>query len=167
MNRRRLERRLWSATALILAFTGREVVLANRNDVVATGVGGLALGHRAIPKMAEFDSDSLDSATSHAVARDPFRVDRKPATVAFAIAPTGVAGPPVPAAPIVRIVLHGTIGGPPWRAIISGIPGRDGTIVVSSGDTLGTVSIRRVNKDGVTVSVRDSTWTVTLAKAGV
>jgi hypothetical protein len=166
MNRRHVERGLWTVTVLVFVLICREVILANRNDVLATGINGRVLGSGAIPKMAAFDSDSLDSATTHTVTHDPFRVDRKPAMIAFSMAPSGVAGPPVPPAPIVRIVLHGTIGGPPWHAIISGIPGRDGTIVVSSGDTLGTVAIRSVNRDGVTVRVRDSTWTVTLAKAG-
>jgi hypothetical protein len=167
MKRRQLERGLWIITVLVLGLIGREVVLAYRNNVVAMPVSGHTTGSGAIPKMAEFDSDSLDSATSQTITHDPFRVDRKPAMVAFSIVPSGIGAPPVPAAPIVRIVLHGTIGGPPWRAIISGIPGRDGTIVVSAGDTLGTVTIRRVNKDGVTVSVRDSTWTINLARAGV
>ncbi|SRR6185312_7105199 len=167
MNRRQLERGLWVCTVSVLGLMGREVMLAHRDDIAAASASGRLLGSGAIPRMAAFDSDSLDSASSHIVTHDPFRVDRKPAMVAFSIAASGVPAPPVPAAPIVRIVLHGTIGGPPWRAIISGIPGRDGTIVVSSGDTLGTVAIRSVNKDGVTVRVRDSTWTVTLAKAGV
>ena len=116
--------------------------------------------------MTMFDGDLLDSAASRVVAHDPFRLERKPASVAFSIAPNGSVGVPPPSGPPVRIALQGTIGGPPWRAIVSGIPGHDGTIVVSSGDTLGGVTIRRVDRDGVTVRVKDSTWTVTMAKAG-
>ena len=150
---------------MLLALTARQVIRARR------GEGNNMFGaFRSQPARASamtmFDADLLDSAASRVVTHDPFRMERKPANVAFSITPNGGVGVPVPSGPPVRIALQGTIGGPPWRAIVSGIPGHDGTIIVSSGDTLGGVTIRRVDRDGVTVRVKDSTWTVTLAKAG-
>jgi hypothetical protein len=152
-------------TAVILALTARQVVRAHR----AQGDGAVTEVFRnrspAAPGMTMFDGDLLDSAASHVVTHDPFRLERKPANVAFSITPPAIAGVP-PQGPPVRIALQGMIGGPPWRAIVSGIPGHDGTIMVSSGDTLGGVTIRRIDRSGITVRVKDSTWTVTLAKAG-
>jgi len=166
MNRRLCERSIWGISAVALILTARQI-RANgaADDSTRRGRPGTLV--RSTPSSSAlemFDADSLDSAAGRVIAHDPFRLARKPATVAFSIAPNGVVGPPVPAAPPVRIALQGTIGGPPWRAIIAGIPGHDGTIIVSSGDTLGGVSIRRVSRDGVTVRVKDSTWTLTLTK---
>ncbi len=153
-------------TVAILVLTGQQVIRARHardNGIVTMTSRGRAMG---VPAMTMFDGDLLDSAASHVVTHDPFRLERKPANVAFSVAPSSVVGVPLPSGPPVRIALQGTIGGPPWRAIVSGIPGHDGTIIVSSGDTLGGVTVRRVDKGGVTVQVKDSTWTVTLAKAG-
>lgn len=158
---------LWIAAAVILALTARQIVRARRStftDVVTRG-SGIQVAQTE-PALAMFDSDSLDSAAAHVIAHDAFRLDRKPAAVAFSTAPVGITAPPVPAAAAIRIELQGTIGGPPWRGIISGVPGHDGTVVVSAGDTLGGVSIRRVKRDSITVRVKDSTWTVALPKAG-
>jgi hypothetical protein len=157
---------MWIAAAAVAALTIREALHGKRDEGSDSTIGRLATIARSDPAMTMFDGDSLDSATTNAAAHDPFRLDRHPATIAFSVAPQGVIGPPVPTAPAIRIALQGTIGGPPWHAIISGVPGHEGTVVVSSGDTLGGISIRRVNRDSVTVRIKDSTWTVTLAKAG-
>jgi hypothetical protein len=152
-------------TAVVLVLTARQVVRA-RNGQHDGAVMGIHRNRSAgAPAMTMFDGDSLDSAASHVVTHDPFRLERKPANVAFSTAPPAIVGAP-PQGPPVRIALQGMIGGPPWRAIVSGIPGHDGTIMVSSGDTLGGVTIRHIDRGGITVRVKDSTWTVTLAKAG-
>lgn len=118
------------------------------------------------PAVRMFDRDTLGSAAARTAEHDPFRLERRPASVAFSTTPIGPAMPQTPAAPTIHIALQGTIGGPPWQAILSGIPGHDGTAVVHGGDTLGGITIRRVSRDSVVVRVKDSTWTVTLAKGG-
>jgi hypothetical protein len=152
-------------TVAVLVLTARQVIRARRaqDDGVVAKVSRSRLAGG--PAMTMFDGDSLDSAASHIVTHDPFRLERKPANVAFSIAPPAIMGAPPPGPPV-RIALQGMIGGPPWRAIVSGIPGHDGTIMVSTGDTLGGVTIRHIDRGGITVRVKDSTWTVTLAKAG-
>lgn len=167
MTRRSWERTIWTLTAMIVAVTIRQTVSARRSPNGVSSSHVLLARTPTAPAMTMFEGDMLDSATSQIMAHDPFRIERKPANIAFSVAPNGAQTMPAPAAPLVRIALQGTIGGPPWRAIISGVPGHEGTVMVSSGDTLGVVVIRRVNKDSVTVRVKDSTWTVTQAKAGI
>lgn len=161
MTRAQWERLLWmtSAVVAVVAYTRLH---GHPNDDPQMPVGTIG----ADPTVGMFDADTLAKAAERVVARDPFRLDRHPASVAFATTPSGMPGPIVPPQPAVRLVLHGTIGGPPWKAILSGIPGHDGTTLMSTGDTLGGVLVRRVARDSVLVRVKDSTWTVTLGRGG-
>jgi len=167
MSRRGWERAIWLVVSGVALIAARRIM---RPDVNVTGDAIATRPHpptvAAARTLVMFDDESLDSAVAQTVAHDVFRVERKPATVAYSLAPGGFIAPAMPAAPVVRISLQGTIGGPPWSAIISGIPGHDGTVVMSTGDTLGGVAIRHVGRDNVTVRVKDSTWTVTLGRAG-
>lgn len=167
MSRRRWEQVIWIAASAVMLLAARQTMRANPGGA---SDGIIAPSHSAIasttPALTMFDSDSLDSAAAHIVTHDVFRLERKPATVAYSIIPGAFIAAAAPMTPAIRIALQGTIGGPPWHAIISGVPGHDGTIVVSAGDTLGGVLIRRINRDSVTVRVKDSTWTVTLGRTG-
>ncbi len=167
MNLRRWERVIWGAIAAVLLLGARQTVRAYGRAPI-DGHNARPVRQRAgtTPALVMFDGESLDSAATLVVAHDVFRLERKPATVAYSVTPTGFIAPSAQTTPTIRIALQGTIGGPPWHAIISGVPGHDGTIVVSAGDTLGGVAIRRVNRDSVTVRVKDSTWTVTLGRTG-
>jgi hypothetical protein len=168
MNRRRWEAAIWIGATALLLLTARQLLHGNGN---ASGDysnnGNVVRAAFITPALVMFEGDSLDSAVANVVTHDVFRLERKPATVAYSNAPAGVVGAPTPVIPAIRIALQGTIGGPPWSAILSGIPGHEGTVVVSAGDTLGGVSIRRVNRDSVIVRVKDSTWAVTIARAGL
>ncbi len=167
MKRRMWERIVWISASMVLLLTVRQLADASKSRLVdGRDIGSRGDGDAAIAVVAMFDGDLLDSVTARVIAHDPFRLDRKPTNVAYTTTPVGIVAPIVAAAPAIHIVLQGTIGGPPWHAIISGVPGREGTIVVSAGDTLGGVAIRRVSRDGVTVRVKDSTWTVSMPKAG-
>ena len=167
MNRRSLERLSWMVTATVLVLFAHEMLLLDRGGSHDGPIGrGVMQNSPRMPALIMFEVDSLDSAASHIVAHDPFRLERKPASVAYNTSPTGIVATVAPVIPMLRIALQGTIGGPPWHAIISGVPGHAGTIIVSSGDTLGGISIRKVNRDSVTIRVKDSTWTVAMTKAG-
>lgn len=167
MNRRSWERMTWAATVIVLLLSVRQTIRDGRHGIHDGSSGRrMTQGDTGVPTLVMFDGDALDSAADRIAAHDPFRLERKPAAVAYNPMPTGIAAPVAPPAPAIRIVLQGTIGGPPWHAIISGVPGHAGTIVVSSGDTLGGVTIRRVKRDSVTVRVKDSTWTVGMTNMG-
>ena len=103
--------------------------------------------------------DSLDDAAATIVANDPFRLSNKPTSVRFLAAASGVV-PSVEVRP--RFALRAIIGGPPWSAIVEGIPGQEGGIVVSAGLAVGAVRIGRITRDTVVVQAPDTTWKLTL-----
>jgi hypothetical protein len=63
-----------------------------------------------------------------------------------------------------RLVLRGILGGPPWDALIEGIPGREGSAVVRTGDKLAGLLIRSVRRDTVVVRGADTTWKLTMGR---
>lgn len=162
MTRRQLERGIWAATVIVVT-AGWWAGSQQRSD--GGGIGG---PHRPRipppPEVSMFDDSLVSAATARVASHDPFRLDRHPTSVAFSTNPQST--PMAPAAPKIQLALHGTIGGPPWQAILSGIPGHEGTVVLHAGDTLGGVLVRRVMRDSAVVRVKDSTWAVSLARGG-
>jgi hypothetical protein len=110
------------------------------------------------PEPRHFDPDSISHAVAYTVANDPFRLSRQPATVAYSPALEGLASPPVARPPRPNLVLRGIVGGPPWSAILDGVPGRDGSAVLRPGDSVGTVVVRAVGRDTVIIKGADTTW---------
>ena len=115
---------------------------------------GVVAGPPALP-----DTRSLDDAAATIVANDPFRLSNKPASVRFASAALDVT-------PIAHVrpqfVLRAIVGGPPWSAIVEGIPGQAGGIVVSAGLAFDMVRIRSITRDTVVVQTSDTTWKLTM-----
>lgn len=109
--------------------------------------------------------ESLAAVVRRVIDHDPFRVERRPAAVAYrpdleTAAPTQ----PVPRQPRPALALAGTVGGPPWSALVEGVPGRDGAVLVRAGDVLGLLTVRTVKRDTVIVQARDTTWRLSLKK---
>lgn len=61
--------------------------------------------------------------------------------------------------------LKGIMGGPPWAAVLSMHETGGEDRVMRAGDSLGTVVVREVRADGVTLRLQDSTWVITLLAA--
>ena len=104
--------------------------------------------------------ETIDSMARAVAETDPFRLDRRPASVAYRPELEGVAPPPKPPKP--QLVLEGLVGG---AALIDGAPGHPATAIVHVGDTLGGLRIRRIVRDTVIVSGADTTWRLTLRHA--
>lgn len=104
--------------------------------------------------------DSIDAAARATAAADPFRLERRPALVAYRPDLEGMAPPTKPAKP--QLVLEGLVGS---TALIDGAPGHLGTSLVHAGDTLGGLRIRRIGRDTVVVMGADTTWRLTLSQA--
>jgi hypothetical protein len=106
----------------------------------------------------------LEDADDVVVAGDPFRVARAPAATAFNPTADGPAAPamvpgaagPAPARP--TLILKAIVGGPPWQAIIDGIPGQTSGTVVRAGATFDRLSVRSVTRDSVVVQGPDTSW---------
>lgn len=105
----------------------------------------------------------LDSATGPALRAAPFRADGKPSAIAYD--PTRgeqVQPPDAPAKP--ALILVGLVGGPIPSAMIDGVPGREGPVVVAVGDTFAGLRLRRIALGSVVVAGMDTTWTLTLPR---
>ena len=102
----------------------------------------------------------LTSLASSIVARDPFRLERRPSTVAFGVLPVAPTAPADPSRRP-RLILSG-IFGPPWQAVLEGIPGREGSVVARVGDVFGELRIRSIRRDTVVVQGADTTWKLTV-----
>lgn len=113
------------------------------------------------PAPTALDTVALRTSAVRLRSRDPFRLERKPADVQYnPWQPVVVAPPP---APPVRppLALAGLLGGPPWSALIEGIPGRDGSVLLQLGDSASGVRFVAVRGDTVVLAAFDTTWSLT------
>jgi hypothetical protein len=110
----------------------------------------------------------LDSAARVVASSDPFRLERRPSTVPYSAAQEGApAAPPPPEPPKPKLVLVGIVGGPPrtpWVALLDGVPGQDGSVLVHAGDTLAGLRVRTLGPKGITITGLDTTWKLTLER---
>ncbi|HVS59775.1 MAG TPA: hypothetical protein VHE82_03665 [Gemmatimonadaceae bacterium] len=151
-----LERLLWTIALSAGATTGGQMLLSSKPSF---------LNEARLPSMTGvlmYDPAQLREAADSVVATDLFRLDRHPSRLglgspAIALPPVGIATP-------FRLELSGVSGGPPWRAIVSGIPGHDGGVVVKAGDTLGGIRVRTIRRDTMIVQMKDSTMTFILKR---
>ena len=101
-----------------------------------------------------------DSLSRVVVARDLFRVGRRPGVLAYDPA-RGVAplpdGPPKP-----QLVLTGVVWGNEPEAVVEGLPTTSGPRVVRVGDAIGGVTIKRIEPARLVAAGFDTTWTLTV-----
>lgn len=157
---RAAELTLWVATLSLSILAG-----GRASDVIASkpNAGSHALDAAPLPVTRE-RPDVLRAAGEALVARDPFRLERRPSAVPYSPALES-APPPPPRPPHPALVIAGIVGGPPWEALLDGVPGRQGTVLVRRGDTLGGLRVRSVTKDTVRITGMDTTWVLTVRRA--
>lgn len=160
----RTERIVWIVTAVCLLLAG---LLAH----ATMPVRGAARDRASLlpPPLRSFDGQTLEADAARAVAHDPFRLDRRPTDIAFGVA-TPAFSPSEPAAALATpslsgINLKGVIGGPPWQAVLGGVPGRESDIVVRAGDTLTGFRVERISPQAVVLAAPDSSITLTPSQA--
>jgi hypothetical protein len=147
-----LERWVWAAALLALILSGWRF---GRRQ--ARGIGE-APASLIIPVPPLVRPESIAAASRMVTMRNPFRFARRPAEVRFGEAATEpVAGPP---RQVPQLALLGTVGGPPWQAVVRGLPGRPGPHVVRAGDSAGTLLVEFVGRDSVRFRGPDTTWVV-------
>lgn len=109
------------------------------------------------------DSTMFAAAAVRVRTRDPFRLDRRPTTLRFN--PWALLGPPAPAPrptpPRPVLTLAGIVGGPPWSALIEGIPGRESGALLSVGDSVSGIRLLGIRGDTARLAGFDTTWTLT------
>lgn len=113
------------------------------------------------------DSLELATAASGIRERNPFRWDRRPTGVLFnpwePVAPPITNLPATPPKP--SLSLSGVVGGPPWAALIEGIPGREGGVLLNVGQEAGGVQLRELVGNVATLTGFDTTWVLTPRQA--
>lgn len=158
---RQLEMTLWMSAA---AITGAAVVHARAAAEISASAVRPAI--EASPAARTWQRSEIERAREAIVSRNPFRIDRKPSIVAFGAPALPYAGGFVPTKPPnPALKVSGIIGGPPWAAVVEGMPGRDGGVLVRSGDVIGAFSVRSVTRDSVVIAGMDTTWRLTVRRA--
>jgi len=116
-------------------------------------------------------ADSLDVVLSESedliVSNDPFRLANVPASVRFdPDAETRGAGPVTAVAPPVRptMTLKAIVGGPPWQAIVDGIPGQPQGTLVRAGSAFDKLVAQSVTRDSVVMRGPDTTWVLSFRR---
>ena len=116
------------------------------------------------PRQSAVTLHPIDSALPRAIRTAPFRPDRRPSAVAYDPSRLEQASlgamPPKP-----NLALAGLLGGREPVALVEGIPGRDGPVLLAVGDTAGGLKVRRIKGGEVTVSGMDTTWMLTVQRA--
>ena len=157
---RRVERGLWLITTILVALAvvgwhGGSATGGDEGRTAREGTGRLSTASTSP------ESGALTTLAARIVARDPFRLERKPSSVAFGATPP--AAVPVDPSRRPRLLLSG-VSGPPWQAVLEGIPGREGSVVVRVGDVFGELRVRSIRRDTVVVQGADTTWKLTVRK---
>lgn len=112
-------------------------------------------------------ADSIVTALDAIDARNPFErfgaAERARVTtvttgpVAFAVTPPH---PPRPA-----LGLRGVVGVEPGlRAVVDGVPGAEGGVLLAAGDTIRGLRVRRVTADTVVIQGADTVWRLTMRR---
>jgi hypothetical protein len=132
-----------------------------------TAVPIMATTHVAMPltsaRVVAVADRALDEAEDLTVSNDPFRLSNTPPSVRYDPANDGSAlGPGTIAPPPFRptLVLKAIVGGPPWQAVIDGIPGQPAGTIARQGATFDKLTVRSVTRDSVIVQGPDTAWTL-------
>jgi hypothetical protein len=151
------------------------ILIAARMALAVLALGGVvtaALEFRHPPEIGTGTPQSQPAAAGAtrppaadlaAVARrtTPFRMDRRPPDVRFGVAPP-VTAPAPPPAPKPTLALSGILWGREPMAIVEGVPGREGPVVIRPGDRVGPLEVVRIEADRVRIRGLDTAWTLTV-----
>ncbi|MDB4913989.1 MAG: hypothetical protein JWM95_1633 [Gemmatimonadetes bacterium] len=159
MSYRLLERVLLVASVV---FTGSAFVVLHRR-VEAHGVSGPALPGMLLSS-PRASGDSLEAAMAVVARHNLFRSDRMAADVSTLSTPNMPMPMNAPMSNRPRLQLRGILGGPPWDALVEGIPGHDGAVVIRVGQSLSGITVKAVRHDSAFVAGFDTTWALSLRR---
>jgi hypothetical protein len=158
------------------------IVIGSTSLVILLGVTAVERWMHAVPRarstpfavdiVPPFPAAPADSAIAESadtlVENDPFRLANEPASIRFdprtesgTSAATMFVAPP-PLRP--TLTLRAIVGGPPWQAIVDGIPGEPNGAVVGRGDVFGRIAVVAVKRDTVLLRGSDTTWILTFRR---
>ena len=114
-----------------------------------------------------FSDSALQEAQDLAVANDPFRLSNSPPDVRYDPAADGGGlgiRATVPVAIRPTLALKAIVGGPPWQAVIDGIPGQPVGTVTRAGIKFDKLLVRSVTRDSVIIQGPDTSWVLTFGR---
>lgn len=111
----------------------------------------------------QLDRAALTRLAVEAASGSPFQLGGRDLTLSTSL---GQPAEPAVLVTLPTLSLRGIVGGPPWRAVIVGLPGVNGAIVVRQGDSFPPVRIGRIDPSRVTIFASDTSWTLTLDARG-
>ncbi len=156
MSARATERVLWGGAALCAL-----IALVGWHLGAPPGAAPSSATINGAPQLVVWAGDSVSAATPSITTRDPFRLSRRPAMVPYVLTPPGTGSQSLPPTRP-PLALVGLVGGPPWLAILDGVPGHAESMVARAGDTLAraptVLVLRAVRRDTVVVRGVDTTW---------
>lgn len=159
--RQRLELALWglALVAATLGFQGWTRALPSHATTAAES-------RAAPPGPQPFAGEALAAAAVVTAEKNPFRLDRRPPDLTYQPESEGVPMPLSEQPPPFRppLALAGVLGGPPWEAVIEGVPGREAGVLVRRGDELGELRVTTVGPERVVIRGADTTWVLTLKR---
>jgi hypothetical protein len=109
-------------------------------------------------------TDSVSDAADLTIDNDPFRLTNSPPSVRFDVATDGVAQGVTVRPPRPVLVLKAIVGGPPWQAVIDGIPGQPPSTIAESGKRFDKFLVRAVTRDSVIVQGPDTSWVLSFRR---
>lgn len=162
--------RRWSERLCWMVAAGAFVMGAHEARPVGVALDGRARSHAApLVSSAQWPADSLVAWSDRVAAAPPFRLDRRPAVqyddpLLHDAPPMLLPAPEPPSRPDLR--LQGIVGrAGRWEAVLDGVPGREGGVLVRMGDTLPSgLRVQQVGADTVLVTASDTTWTLVVRR---
>jgi len=110
---------------------------------------------------------ALAGAESLVVENDPFRLANAPARVEYdprVDSPQASSRASTPARLRPSFVLRAIVGGPPWQAVIDGIPAQPPGSIVRTGATFDRLVVPSVTRDSVVIQGADTTWVLAFGR---
>jgi hypothetical protein len=141
---------VWMVSSSLLAVGGMRYA-ATTTSLAAEPGPSQAWSFATIPSWP--DADSLLKAAGKILNVGAF-VPALPVSV--------LTGHPAPHASPLQLVLRGVVGGPPWSAIVSGIPGTPGEIIMRLGDTVAGLWPSRIRPDTAIIRNAHDVFTLVL-----
>jgi hypothetical protein len=154
-----LEAALWAVALAVLSWTTLV------RPAVAPSIAATTHSLAPAPALPAYPAEPVLAAARTVIEGNPFRLDRRPADAPFAARATeresgeyGIEWPPERP----RLVLRGILGGPPWNALLDGLPEHESSVLVQVGDLFGDYRVRSIDGYAVVVQSADSIWKLTL-----
>jgi hypothetical protein len=150
---------IWMVSAVLIVAT------AFRVHPGAHTVGASAVVPSSVPSTAVAPSrEEITKAVDEVVNGNIFQREQESGPPEQVVKQLQPEPPRPPAPPKPPLQLRGVIGGPPWDAVLEGVPGRQAGVVVRLGDHVGGLGIVALKRDTVVVEGFDTTWTLTMRR---